>query len=216
LADIREFVRKENAKWAELLGIPASAATTCGKPSGNSSQFFDSSAGFKDHHGYFYVRRFRVTSTNPLARMLKDAGVPVLDDYDSSGLVVIEFPIKAPDNASVIGSRSAIEQLEHWKVFKVNYTEHNPSVSIYVREDEWFEVGNWVYKNWDVIGGLSFFPLDMSNYPLAPYETITEEEYTRRVAAMPEIDWSKIMLYESEDLTTSSQEVACTGGSCSL
>jgi hypothetical protein len=90
-------------------------------------------------------------------------------------------------------------------------------VTISVKEHEWIEAGNWVYQNWDLVGGISFFPYDDSIYPLTPYQTINEQEYAQRAKNMPtEIDWSRILLYEDEDETTLSAQIACTGPGCDL
>jgi ribonucleoside-triphosphate reductase len=216
LQELLKLVQQTNEEWARILDIPVSVAVTCGKPSGDSSQFFDCAAGFKPHHGEYYIRRFRVNATDPVGKMLQAQGVPCHHDYDNSGLMVLEFPVKAPEGALILGQQTAIEQLEHWKTYKQHYTEHNPSVSIYVRESEWLAAGNWVYENWDIVGGLSFFPFDDSVYPMAPYETIDKDHYEKRAATMPEIDWSQIVHYEDEDMTVASQTLACTGNQCSL
>ena len=212
---LREKVNEVNAQWAEMLGINASAATTCIKPSGDSSVFFNTAAGFKGHHGQYYVRRVRANSTNPVAQMLKDEGVPCFTDYDGSGLV-LEFPMKAPDNGVLLESQTAISQLEKWKTMKKHWTEHNPSVTIYVRPEEWLEVGTWVYDNWEIVGGLSFLPYDGGIYHLAPYEAISQEDFDKRVTNFPEINWAKLVRYEKSDMTDLHQQVACTGGACEL
>lgn len=212
---LREKVNEVNSQWAEMLGINASAATTCIKPSGDSSVFFNTAAGFKGHHGQYYVRRVRANSTNPVAQMLKDEGVPCFTDYDGSGLV-LEFPMKAPDNGVLLESQTAISQLEKWKTMKKHWTEHNPSVTIYVRPEEWLEVGTWVYDNWEIVGGLSFLPYDGGIYHLAPYEAISQEDFDKRVTNFPEINWAKLVRYEKSDMTDLHQQVACTGGACEL
>lgn len=215
LEELRDLVIRTNEEWAEALGINPSAAVTCIKPSGDSSVFFGTAAGFKGHHGQFYVRRARANNTNPVAQMLRDEGVPCFTDYDGSGLV-LEFPMKAPENGVMLESQTAISQLEKWKVFKQHWTEHNPSVTIYVRPEEWLEVGKWVYDNWDSIGGLSFMPYDGGVYHLAPYEAISEEDYNKRVANFPEVNWAKLVRYEKSDMTDLHQQVACTGGACEI
>jgi len=216
LDSLLRLVRQTNEEWSQQLGINPSVAVTCGKPSGDSSQFFDCAAGFKPHHGEYYIRRCRVNASDPVGRMLRDQGVPCHMDYDNSGLLVLEFPVKAPEGALILGDMTALEQLEHWKVYKQHYTEHNPSVSIYVKDDEWFRVGNWVYENWEIVSGLAFMPHFGGVYPLAPYEAIDEARYEKRAAAFPDIDWSQIVRYEDEDMTVSAQTYACTGDQCSL
>jgi ribonucleoside-triphosphate reductase len=213
LSSLQELVIQTNQEWAELLGIEASAATTCIKPSGDSSVFFGTAAGFKGHHGKHYVRRVRANNTNPVAQMLRDEGVPCFTDYDGSGLV-LEFPMKSPENGVLLESQTALSQLEQWKTFKVHWTEHNPSVTIYVRPEEWLDVGKWVYDNWEIVGGLSFLPYDGGVYHLAPYEAISEEAYNKRMEGFPEINWAKLVRYEKSDMTDLHQQVACTGGAC--
>jgi hypothetical protein len=135
---------------------------------------------------------------------------------ESSNTFVIEFPIKAPDGAVTKNDLSAIDQLEYWKIVKTNYTEHNPSVTISVGDDEWIDVADWVYKNWDIIGGLAFLPREDTVYLLAPYEEITKERYEEMVKNMPEIDFSQILLYEKEDSTDVKRELACSSGVCEI
>lgn len=212
---LRDKVIEVNTQWAEALGINPSTATTCIKPSGDSSVFFGTAAGFKGHHGKYYVRRVRANSTNPVAQLLKDQGVPCFTDYDGSGLV-LEFPMKSPENGVLLENQTALSQLEKWKMMKVHWTEHNPSVTIYVRPEEWLEVGTWVYNNWDIVGGLSFLPYDGGIYHLAPYEAIDEEDYNKRMELFPDINWSKLVRYEKSDMTDLHQQVACTGGACEL
>lgn len=216
LSYLKEIVRDTNVYWSELLGINHSAALTCIKPSGDSSIFFDTAAGFKGHHGKHYIRRFRANATNPVACMLRDAGVPCYPDYDNSELLVLEFPMRSPDNGTTLESQTALGQLELWLRFKRSWTEHNPSVTIYIRDEEWGEVGSWVYRHWDDVGGLSFMPYDGGIYPLAPYEAITADEYASRSKEFPAIDWSQLMVYEKEDMTEITHQYACTGDKCSI
>lgn len=216
LSYLRDIVKDTNVYWSEVLGINCSAALTCIKPSGDSSVFFDTAAGFKGHHGRHYIRRVRASATNPVARMLKDAGVPCCEDYDNSGLLVLEFPMRSPDNGVTLDKQTALGQLELWLKFKRSWTEHNPSVTIYIKEDEWDDVCTWVYGHWDEVGGLSFLPYFGGVYPLAPYEAISEDEYLSRTSEFPAIDWSKLMVYETEDMTELTHQYACTGDKCSI
>jgi len=212
---LRQRVIDVNTQWAQRLGINPSAAVTCIKPSGDSSVFFGTAAGFKGHHGVHYVRRVRANATNPVAQMLRDEGVPCHTDYDGSGLV-LEFPMKSPEGGVLLESQTALSQLEKWKTFKLHWTEHNPSVTIYVRPDEWLEVGKWVYDHWDIVGGLSFLPYDGGIYHLAPYEAITPADYESRVASFPKINWAKLVRYEKTDTTDLNQQFACIGDKCSI
>lgn len=215
LKELRDLVNDTNAQWAAKLGINVSAATTCIKPSGDSSVLFATAAGFKGHHGRYYVRRTRSSPSNPVAQMLKEAGVPCHTDYDGNGLV-LEWPMKSPENGVLLRDQTALSQLEQWKTFKTSWTEHNPSVTIYVRDNEWVTVGKWVYDNWDIIGGLSFLPYDGGIYHLAPYEEITEEDYKARMESFPKINWAKLVQYEVEDMTDLQHQFACTGDKCTL
>ena len=165
LQKLTKKVQETNIYWAQKLGINPGAALTCGKPSGDSSVFFDKPAGFKPHHGRFYLRRLRFEETNPIAKVLKDAKIPWQYDYDKTGMCVFEFPCKAPDEAIILGDMTAEEQLENWKTWKIHFTEHNPSITVSVKDHEWIEAGNWVYQNWDIVGGISFFPYDDSDLP---------------------------------------------------
>jgi ribonucleoside-diphosphate reductase alpha chain len=215
LKELRDLVNDTNVQWAAKLGINVSAATTCIKPSGDSSVLFATAAGFKGHHGRYYVRRTRSSPSNPVAQMLKEAGVPCHTDYDGNGLV-LEWPMKSPENGVLLRDQTALSQLEQWKTFKTSWTEHNPSVTIYVRDNEWVTVGKWVYDNWDIIGGLSFLPYDGGIYHLAPYEEITEEDYKARMESFPQINWAKLVQYEVEDMTDLQHQFACTGDKCTL
>lgn len=220
LAKLREVAVKTNEEYAKRFGINPATAVTCVKPSGNGSQLFDSSSGMHPRHAPYYIRRVRVENHNPLFMMLKDMGVPYQPEVGqtdgSASTYVLEFPIKAPDGAIIRRDLSAMTLLDYWKNLKTNYTEHNPSVTISVSENEWLKVGTWVYENWDLVGGLSFLPKDDHVYQLAPYEEITKEKYEELVKKFPEIDFSKIVLYEYDDNTQGSKELACTAGACEL
>lgn len=221
LRKMKEVAIETNRKYAERFGINPSTAITTAKPSGNGSQLFNSSSGMHPRHSKYYIRRVRIERHNPLFMMLKDMGVPhhpeVGQSADSATTFVLEFPVKAPNTAKQFKDDvSAFDMLQHWKMVKESYTEHNPSTTISVGEEEWLEVGNWVYKNWDIVGGLSFLPRSDHVYRLAPYETISKEEYEKRAAAFPEIDFSKIVLYEYDDQTEGAKELACTSGTCEV
>lgn len=217
---IKSVIVDVNRKYAERFGISPAAATTCVKPSGTVSQLVDSSSGMHTRHSKFYIRRIRISSNDPLFRMMKDQKWPhypeVGQDAETATTFVLEFPIKAPEGSIFKDDQTAIQQLEYWKQVKEHFTEHNPSCTISVGENEWLEVGHWVYKNWEIIGGLSFLPRDSGVYRLAPYETINEDEYNRRVKELPNVDFSQILVYESEDEGKGSQELACVGNSCEV
>jgi hypothetical protein len=152
--------------------------------------------------------------------MLKDQKIPyhpeVGQSMDTATTFVLDFPIKAPKKSVFKDDVSALEQLEYWKKVKIDYTEHNPSITVYVGEDEWLEVGNWVYENWDMIGGITFLPRSNHAYKLAPYEEITKDEYERLMKNFPKIDFSDLILYEKSDETEAKAELACAGGLCEM
>jgi ribonucleoside-diphosphate reductase alpha chain len=220
LRKLREVAVETNREYAERFGIKPSRAVTCVKPSGNGSQLFDCSSGMHPRHAKYYVRRIRIEGHNPLKRFLEDEGVPCLPEVGQSKETattwVLEFPVQAPQEAKIKDDLTAHEHLEFWKLVKENYTEHNPSVTISVGESEWLQVGDWVYQNWDQIGGLSFLPRSDHVYQLAPYEEITEEEYLKRSEHFPNIDFSKLVLYEGEDRTEGAKQLACVGGTCEI
>jgi ribonucleoside-triphosphate reductase (thioredoxin) len=215
LQSLQHEAVRTNAEYAKLLGIPESTAVTCIKPSGNSAQLFNCSSGLHPRYAKFYVRRLRIGAFTPIAKLLKDAGVPwfpeVGQSADSATVLVFEFPVAAPNGAPTRHDLNAIEQLDNWLMWKEHYTEHNPSVTIYVNDDEWPAVGAWVYEHFDSIGGLSFLPKDGGMYELAPYEEITQAEYGKRLKALPQIDFSKLSDYEKEDMTEINREYACSG-----
>jgi ribonucleoside-diphosphate reductase alpha chain len=213
---LKQIVRETNQEFAALLGIPESAATTCLKPSGNSSQFLNCSSGIHARYSPFYIRRFRGSILDPVSKLLKDEGVPCHPDPGNPSNLVFEFPVASPKGSWTRDDQTAIDMLENWLSWKKEWAEHSVSCTIYVEPHEWLEVGNWVYTNFDQISGLSFLPKSGGNYSLAPYEEITEEKYNELVASFPEIDWSKLSRYEIEDYTTSATEYACVGGICEL
>ncbi|MCL5781763.1 MAG: ATP cone domain-containing protein [Patescibacteria group bacterium] len=212
---------KVNREFAKRFGINESTAVTCVKPSGNGSQTFDCSSGMHPRHAKYYIRRVRIASTDSLFKMLKDQGVPYFPEVgqtiENATTYVLEFPVMAPKGTTVFkNDMTAIEQLEYWKMVKVNYTEHNPSVTISVGDDEWIGVANWVYDNWDIIGGLSFLPREKHVYKLAPYEAIDEKTYKEMLKRFEHIDYSKILTYEKHDETEVKKELACVSGVCEV
>jgi len=212
LDDLRYEAVTENATEAALLGIEASVAITTVKPSGTVSQLTGVSSGIHPWYSKHYIRTVRADNKDPLTAFLKDFGVPNEPDVmKPDHTTVFSFPIAAPDNSVVTNDLSAIDHLEVWKVYRSHWTEHNPSVTINVQEDEWMDVGAWVFKNFDHIGGVSFLPASEHSYRQAPYQEVSEQEYKEAVDKMPKnIPWSSLPLYELIDSTTGSQELACT------
>ena len=217
---MKEHAIKVNKEYARRFKINASMAVTCVKPSGTVSQLVNASSGMHPRYAPYYIRRVRIDANNSLFRMMKDQGIPfkpeVGQGVDTATTYVFEFPIKSPPNAKTNNGTTAMEQLEHWKMVATKFTEHNPSNTIFVSEDEWLDVGAWVWENWDLIGGLSFFPKTNHVYELAPYSEITKEEYKKLVKEMPEIDYSQLSKYELEDNTEGARELACAGNTCEI
>lgn len=220
LLKLKNEVVKVNEQYAKKFGINASTCTTAVKPSGTLSQTVDCSSGMHPRHAPYYIRRIRIAATDSLFKMLKDQGVPyhpeVGQSAESATTYVLEFPVKSPEGSTYKDDVSAIDQLEHWKMVKVNYTEHNPSVTVSIGENEWIEVANWIYKNWDIVGGLSFLPRDNHVYQLAPYEAIDEKKYRELSERLRHIDYSKIITYEKSDELDVKKELACVAGVCEI
>jgi ribonucleoside-diphosphate reductase alpha chain len=203
--------------WADLLGIPRSAAITTVKPSGTVSQLVDSASGIHPRHNAFYIRTVRADVKDPLAVFLQEKGIPNEVDVTNASNLVFSFPVASPSDAVVRSDRGALEQLEHYLLFKRHWCEHNPSITVYVKENEWMDVGAWVYRNLDDVGGVSFLPHSDHVYQQAPYQDIDESTYKKLASEFPKIDWTEFDGYELDtDTTHGSHEYACTGSSCEI
>ena len=214
LEDLRDVAIATNKEWAERLGIPQSTAITCVKPSGTVSQLVDSASGIHGRYAPYYIRRVRADMRDPLCKVLEDAGVPCEMDNFSPSTKVFSFPKQAPEGAVFASEQSGMEQLELWAKYQEHWCEHKPSITVYYRDCEFLEIGNWVYNNFDSISGISFLPYDEHSYAQAPYEQISEEEYNEMVKDFPtEFDWN---LNEEDDFTEGAQTLACVGNSCEL
>ena len=214
---LREVAVATNAEWADRLGIPRSAAITCVKPSGTVSQLVDSASGIHARHSAYYIRTVRGDNKDPLTQFMKGEGFPyepcVMKPENTT---VFSFPQKSPEGAVTRNDMTAIEQLETWLTYQRHWCEHKPSVTVTVRDEEWMEVGAFVYKYFDEMSGVSFLPHSDHTYQQAPYQDVTKEEYEAVLAQMPkEIDWSRLSEYETDDQTKSSQTFACVG-SCEI
>lgn len=217
LTRMKEHAIEVNRVWAEKLGINQSAAVTCLKPSGTVSQLVDSSSGIHARYSKYYVRTVRSDKLDPIGKFLKDSGVPCEDDVMKPEKTwVFSFPMKSPSHARIASDMTAIEQLEHYLMFYRHWAEHTVSITVYVREHEWMEVGAWVYKHFDEIGGISFLPYTDSIYKQAPYQPIDESTFEELSSKMPVVDWSLFNVNEHEDNTVGTQTLACSGNSCEL
>jgi len=241
-ANSLDALKKKAVKVAKraskVMGVNCPVAITTGKPSGTVSQLVDCASGAHPRYAKQYIRRYRISSTDPLFYMLKDQGVPFTPEVgqreyeknkktgklekvkgwsvDKVDTWVLDFVQKAPKNAVLRDHMTALEQLEYYKTVQTNWCEHNQSITIYVRDSEWFEVGNWVYQNWDIVNGASFLPYDGGKYELAPYEEIDEATYDKLSKSFPNIDYSQLSKYEMEDNTEGSKSYACVGDKCEL
>ena len=215
---LRTSAIRANETYARRMGINISTAITTAKPSGTVSQLTNSSSGMHPWHSEYYLRSVRGDNKDPLTQFLKDIGVPSEPDLMApDSTTVFYFPVKAPEGAVTRTELSALEHLEVWKVYKQHWTEHNPSVTVNVKEDEWIEAANWVYENWDDVGGISFLPYDTGTYKQAPYAECDETTYKQFYFDTPKaIDWSLLSVYETEDTTTGSQTLSCTAGNCEV
>ncbi len=220
LQKMREAAIVANEDYAKRLKISESTCITCVKPSGTVSQLVDCASGMHPRHAQYYIRRVRISATDSLFKMLRDQGLPYQPEvgqaFGSATTYVFEFPIKAPDGSIYKDDLSALAMLEHWKKVKKLYTEHNPSVTVSVSENEWLAVANWVYEHWDIIGGLSFLPRSNHVYQLAPYEEIDAARFEEMLKKFEDLDYSKIVTYEAQDETEMRRELACAGGTCEI
>ena len=207
-----------NKEFAKELGINQSAAVTCVKPSGTVSQLVDAASGIHARHNPYYIRTVRGDKKDPLTKLMTEVGFPVEDDeMNPSHTAVFSFPMKVDRSAVFRTDLTAIQQLDLWKIYQEHWCEHKPSVTISVKEDEWMEVGAWVYKDFDQMSGVSFLPFSEHTYRQAPYQDCDREQYEKLLKVMPkDVDWSQLSKYETVDTTVASQELACTSGSCEI
>lgn len=214
---LREHAVEVNAKWAKELGIAPAAAITTVKPSGTVSQLVDSASGIHPRYSSYYARTVRADKKDPLAQFMRAEGFPVEDDVSKPSTTdVFSFPVQGPAGAVFRNDMTAVQQLEHYLMFKKHWCEHNPSITVYVRDSEWLAVGDWVYQNFDDVGGVSFLPHSDHSYRQAPYQEITALEYMEHKLKMPNFDWAGLEAFEKDDQTTSQQTLACSAGQCEI
>lgn len=239
LSTLREVAVETNKKWAKRLGINQAAAITCVKPSGTVSQLVNSASGIHPRFSPYYIRTVRADSKDPMAQYMLQAGFPCeVDatkvtrkpsvDNDRSHLrpteqdlyhgttLIFSFPVKSPEGAIYTTDMGALEQLKLWKIYQDNWCEHKPSITVYYKDDEFFDICSWMWKNFDMMSGISLLPYSDHTYDQAPYTECTEAQYTALQKIMPEFDWQALAAFEFEDMTTGSQELACVGGMCEI
>jgi ribonucleoside-diphosphate reductase alpha chain len=218
LEHLRSVAVETNKAVADDIGINPSAAVTCVKPEGTSSQLTLTSSGLHTWHNPEYIRTVRMDIKDSLTQFMIDAGFPWEPDVmNPDATAVFSFPIKAPDGAVTRNDISAKQHLELWLTYQRSWCEHKPSVTIYVKPDEWEEVGNWVYDHFDEVSGVAFLPHSEHTYQQAPYQDITSDKYRELLNEMPKnVDWSFLSAYELEDGTTGTQELACVANQCDV
>lgn len=218
LEELKQHAIDANARWASSLGINVSRAITTVKPSGTVSQLVDSASGIHPRWNNRYIRTVRADKKDPLAKFMRLKGFPVEDEQRRPDVTdVFSFPVEISGPVTIRTDVTAIDQLEHYMMFKRHWCEHNPSITVYVKDDEWLAVGDWVYKNFDEIGGISFLPHSDHIYAQAPYQDCTQEEFDALLARMPKnVDWTELGAFEDEDNTSGSQELACLSGVCEI
>ena len=217
LTEMKDVAIKTNKKWAEKLGINQSAAITCVKPSGTVSQLVDSASGIHPRFSQHYIRRVRSDKKDPLAQYMSAAGFPVEEDVMSKASLVFSFPMEAPKESTTVSQVGAMEQLKLWKKYQDYWCEHKPSITVYYTDNEFLQIAQWIWDNFNTVSGISLLPVSDHVYQQAPYEDITKEKYEELLKAMPvDINWSDLQHFEQEDNTTGSQELACVGGACEI
>ena len=218
LEEMKEVAIATNAKWAKKLGINPAAAITCVKPSGTVSQLVNSASGIHPRFSPYYIRTVRADTKDPMAQYMVEAGFPNEPDVTKpETTLVFSFPVKAPEGAVCTSEVGAMEQLRLWKVYQDHWCEHKPSITVYYRDEEFLDVCSWMWKNFDIMSGISLLPYSDHTYQQAPYQEITKEAYEEMSATMPGFDWAAMALWEQgTDMTLGAQELACAGGACEL
>ena len=219
LEELRKVAYETNKEWADKLGIPRAAAITCVKPSGTVSQLVDSASGIHARHNPYYIRTVRADNKDPLCKMMKEAKFPNEPDVTKPDhTTVFSFPMESPKGAVCRKDMTAIEQLDLWTKYQKHWCEHKPSITVSVKEPEWFDVGAWVWNNFDSISGISFLPFSEHTYRQAPYQDCTKKEYDELLVKIPKkVDWTTLSNYEQQDYTIASQELACSAeGGCEI
>ena len=217
LRQLKDTAIDTNKEFSKKLGISQSTAITCVKPSGTVSQLTDSASGIHARHSQYYIRTVRGDKKDPITQFMLEKNIPFETDLWNNNNAVFSFPVKSPEGCITRNDMTALQQLEFWKIYADNWCEHKPSITVSVGEDEWLEVGNWIYKNFNIASGLSFLPRSEHVYQQAPYQECTKEEYNEFANTMPkEIDWTELTKYENDDNTVGSQTFACSGDSCEI
>lgn len=215
LSQLREVAVETNKEFAKIIGVEASAAITCVKPSGTVSQLVDSASGIHPRYAQYYIRRVRIDKKDPLGEFMVSHGFQAEEDFYGKSNWVFSFPMKAPKDSILVKNVNALDQLTLWKTYQEHWCEHKPSITVYFDDDEFLDVGAWVYKNINTISGTSFLPRDTGSYRQAPYEEITKEQYDELAASQKvSIDWTEFK--EETDTTENAKTLSCSAGVCEL
>jgi ribonucleoside-diphosphate reductase alpha chain len=216
LEKLRGIAIDTNAEFAAAIGINQSVAVTAVKPEGTVSQLCSTASGIHPQHSQYYIRRVRADNKDPLTQFMIESGFvaePCVMKPDST--TIFSFPVAVAEGALLREQLSAIDHLRLWLLFQRHYCEHKPSVTISVKENEWMDVGAWVFKHFDEVTGVSFLPMDGGTYRQAPYEECSKEEYEALKAIVPEsVNWDQFL--EFDDNVEGAQMLACTAGSCEI
>lgn len=219
-----DLAKTENARVAEIIGINKAARVTTVKPSGTSSLVLGTASGIHAWHNDFYIRRIRVGKNEAIYSYLA-ANHPELveDDFFKPTIqAVISVPQRAPQG-SILRTENVMDMLERVKKFNVQWVKkghrkgantNNVSATVSIQENEWEQVGQWMWDNKDTFNGLSVLPYFGGSYKQAPYEDCTEEQFNEIVKHLHQIDLSQIV--EFTDDTNLSENLACSGGSCEI
>jgi ribonucleoside-diphosphate reductase alpha chain len=221
LQHMKQTAIKANRVAASEIGINPSVAVTTIKPSGTVSQLVNCPSGIHQGHAAYYIRRISQDNKDPVTRFMGDAGIPnEPHDAKPQDMTVFSFPMRLGSTTVTRDQITAIEHLELVRTYNLNWSEHAVSCTISVKEHEWPEVGGWVYKNFDLLAGVSFLPHfeASSTYTQLPYETIDKATYEMLAAEIPDdIDWTQLELYEKGiDTVEGTREFACVGNICEI
>ncbi len=224
LVEAAELSKSVNKLIAEQIGINPAARITCVKPAGTTSCVLGTSSGIHAWHDEYYIRRLRVGKNEAIYNYLLKNHPSIIEDeqFRPHDTAVISLPQKAPEG-SITRNESAIDLLHRVKYIASNWVNkghtlgmntHNVSATISIRNYEWDEVGDWMWKNRKYYNGLSVLPYDGGSYVQAPFETITRSQYEQMIAGLGKIDLHKVI--ETEDNTDLQGELACAGGLCEI
>ena len=224
LKEASQNVKKENVRVSELIGIRSASRTTCVKPAGTTSLTLGTSSGIHAWHNDYYIRRLRVGKNEAIYTHLAIHHPELVEDdyFRPHDTAVIGIPQKAPDG-SILRTESALDLLNRVrKVTKewirpghrTGQNTHNVSATISIKEDEWEDVGEWMWENNVSYNGLSVLPDDGGTYVQAPFENCTKEQYEEMVKSLTSLDLTKIV--EFDDNTDLKGEAACAGGACEI